>query len=227
MRVAGLDRGDDRRHHAALGGEHRRSLYAEGDQQAGLTERYFYESFHSRDELLIAVPDRVALGAHGTELAALTTVPEDQAGLVRHVAKAFTGYIAKDRRRGRVMLVASQAAPELTEHGRKLIAEFTAPTPAALEMFRDDATPRDAVNTTLNSIAIFGSLAFVHQHWLTDNSRYLTAPRRRACLAGDRGPDAREQLTRAPRLTSTARESVSPCTETLFRLALKCVSPHR
>lgn len=106
---------------------------AAADQQAGLTERYLYESFDSRDELLIAVLDRVAPGARDTELAALTTAPEDQAGLVRHVVKAFTGYIAKDRRRGRVMLVESQAAPGLTEHGRKLIAEFTAPTSTARE----------------------------------------------------------------------------------------------
>lgn len=140
-------------------------------RQAGLTERYFYESFDSRDDLLVAVLDHVVLGARDTLLAALATAPEDPAGLVRHVVKAFTGYIVKDRKRGRVMLVESQAAPELSEHSSKLIEEFTTPISAALEMFRDDAEPRDAVNTALNSIGIFGSLAFVYQHWLTGNTR--------------------------------------------------------
>lgn len=64
----------------------------------------------------------MALGARDTVLAALTTAPEDQAGLVRR--------------------------------GEGL-----------------HRLHRDAVNTTLNSIAIFGSLASVSQHWLTGSSR--------------------------------------------------------
>lgn len=139
-------------------------------RQAGLTERYFYESFASRDELLVAVLDRVVLTARDTLITALQTSPTEPRDLIRHVVRAFTDYIAKDRRRGKIMFVESQSVPELTQRGEQLVKEFTAPIAASLDRLSGDDT-RDEVTTQLNSIAIFGALAFLYQHWLTGNSR--------------------------------------------------------
>ncbi|ELB89079.1 TetR family transcriptional regulator, partial [Rhodococcus wratislaviensis IFP 2016] len=101
-------------------------------RQAGLTERYFYESFDNREALLVALLDHVVLGARDTLLRALETGPDDPGELVRHVVKAFTGYIAQDRRRGRIMFVESQSVPELAQRGDQLVTEFTTPMTAAL-----------------------------------------------------------------------------------------------
>ncbi|QTJ66516.1 TetR/AcrR family transcriptional regulator [Rhodococcus sp. ZPP] len=139
-------------------------------RRAGLTERYFYESFKNRDELLIAVLDRVVLGARDTLIAALGTAPGEPRELIRHVVRSFTDYVATDRRRGRIMFVESQSVPELAQRGEQLVKEFTAPIAASLEILSDSAEP-DSLTIALNSIAIFGALAFLYQHWLAGSSR--------------------------------------------------------
>lgn len=143
-------------------------------RQAGLTERYFYESFETRDDLVLAVLDAVVLGARDTLLDALTSGPEDPKLLVRHVMKAFTSYVAKDRRRGRVMFVEAQSAPELYERGRELIELFTAPLGPVLAVLAEsggDPQRSDPVTVQFNSIAVFGALAFLYQDWMTGSAR--------------------------------------------------------
>lgn len=139
-------------------------------RQAGLTERYFYESFESRDDLVLAVFDDVVLGARDALLGALAAGPEDPKLLARHVVKAFTGYVAKDRRRGRIMFVESQSAPELHGRGRELIALFTEPIEPVLAALGGRGE-QDAVSARFNSIALFGALAFLYQDWLTGSAR--------------------------------------------------------
>src|SRR5882757_3307045 len=101
-------------------------------RQAGLTERYFYESFGQVDELLGEVLDLVVLQARDTLLAALHTAPEELGPLIRHGVRAFTDFVLADRRRGRVMFAESRATPALAARGAELIAEFTGPIAAAL-----------------------------------------------------------------------------------------------
>lgn len=140
-------------------------------RQAGLTERYFYESFENREALLLAVLEEVVLGARDVLVSSLATAPEEPAQLVRHVVTAFTTYVAKDRRRGRIMFVESHSVPELWHRGEQLIDEFTAPISAALELLRGGDDPPDRITTELNSIGLFGALAFLYQRWLTGSSR--------------------------------------------------------
>ncbi len=140
-------------------------------RQAGLTERYFYESFETRDDLVLAVLDAVVLGARDSLLDALADGPDDPKLLVRHVMKAFTSYVAKDRRRGRIMFVEAQSAPELYERGRQLIELFTSPLGPVLSVLAGDESEPDAVTVQFNSIAIFGALAFLYQDWLTGSAR--------------------------------------------------------
>lgn len=68
------------------------------------------------------------------------------------------------------MFVESQSVPELAQRGEQLVKEFTAPIAASLEILSDSAEP-DSLTIALNSIAIFGALAFLYQHWLAGSSR--------------------------------------------------------
>ena len=143
-------------------------------RQAGLTERYFYESFETRDDLVVAVLETVVLGARDILLGAWADGPEDPKLLVRHVVKAFTSYVAKDRRRGRIMFVEAQSVPELQDRGKELIEQFTAPLGpmlAALAEPGEAAEALDTVTVQFNSIAIFGALAYLYQDWLTGSAR--------------------------------------------------------
>jgi AcrR family transcriptional regulator len=145
-------------------------------RQAGLTERYFYESFGQVDELLVEVLDLVVLQARDTLLAAMHTAPEELGPLIRHGVRAFTGFVLADPRRGRVMFAESQATPALARRGAELIAEFTGPI-AAMLRGRDRPAPAlenpapeypapDNLDVELNALAIFGALAFLYPRWL-------------------------------------------------------------
>ncbi len=172
-------------------------------REAALTERYFYESFANRDELLVAVLDEVVLGARDTILDALEAAPSEPSALIRHVVKAFTNYVFKDPRRGRIMFVESQAEPALWDRGRELMAEFTNPISASLElMYGGEAT--DSANSELNSVGgLFGALAFIYQAHtpvLQDLSKAFGG----AHFAHGRGAGDGQQHAREKRMTSAS-----------------------
>src|SRR5262245_58267204 len=76
-------------------------------REAGLTERYFYESFTNLDALLTTVLETVVLAARDHLLDALTTAPLEREPMFRHCVAAFTDYLIEDRRRGRIMFAES------------------------------------------------------------------------------------------------------------------------
>ena len=75
--------------------------------EAGLSERYFYESFGDRDRLLVAIFDRVATEAAGAIVAAVEAAPHDADAKARAAIDAFVRLLAEDPRRARAMLVES------------------------------------------------------------------------------------------------------------------------
>lgn len=82
---------------------------------AGLTERYFYESFADRDEFVRAVYDFVC----STAMATLTssTTP-------REAVERFVALMVDDPVRGRVLLIAPQREPVLTQSGADWMPSF-------------------------------------------------------------------------------------------------------
>lgn len=120
---------------------------------AGLTERYFYESFRDRDELVLAVYEQVAALAHRT-LAEATPdagrpAPERAAAAVH----AFVELITDDPRRGRVLLLAPLAEPSLTRRGAELAPTFAT---LILDQLPDRAGQEDREMT---AIALVGALS--------------------------------------------------------------------
>jgi AcrR family transcriptional regulator len=82
---------------------------------AGLTERYFYESFGDRDDFVRAVYDHVC----GTAMTALTssTTPRD-------AVERFVALMVDDPVRGRVLLIAPEREPVLTKSGAEWMPNF-------------------------------------------------------------------------------------------------------
>ncbi|MBN6038945.1 TetR/AcrR family transcriptional regulator [Amycolatopsis sp. 195334CR] len=137
-------------------------------REAKLTERYFYESFRGREELLIAVLEMVARQARDVLVAALEQSPPDSPGLVRHAVAAFTEFVTADPRRGRVLFVESLAAPELASRGTQLVEEFTATIALGLRSPVLAGENADEQDVELNAQAVFGALAWLYQAWLND-----------------------------------------------------------
>jgi AcrR family transcriptional regulator len=84
-------------------------------RKAGLTERYFYESFADRDEFVRAVYDDVCTRAMSTLMSA--TTPRD-------AVEQFVALMVDDPVRGRVLLLAPGVEPVLTRSGAEWMPSF-------------------------------------------------------------------------------------------------------
>jgi AcrR family transcriptional regulator len=84
---------------------------------AGLTERYFYESFSDRDEFVRAVYDDVCARAMGALTSAKTP---------REAVEQFVALMVDDPVRGRVLLLAPAVEPILTRSGAQWMPNFIA-----------------------------------------------------------------------------------------------------
>ena len=82
---------------------------------AGLTERYFYESFTDRDEFVAAVYDEVCT-------AAMSTLMESDSP--RNAVERFVALMVDDPVRGRVLLLAPEAEPVLARSGARWMPNF-------------------------------------------------------------------------------------------------------
>lgn len=141
--------------------------------RAKLTERYFYEHFSGRDQLLLAVVDQVADEARATVGAALASAPRDPRAAATAMITAFVDFVTDDPRKGRAALVESAAADPLRGRRHELLREFAHRLVAAAHaLFGDDALPppRDEINALL----FVGGLAELLTAWLTDE---ITATR--------------------------------------------------
>lgn len=84
-------------------------------RHAGLTERYFYESFTDREHFVRAVYDHVCASA----MTALTS-----AETPREAVERFVALMVDDPVRGRVLLLAPAVEPVLTQSGAEWMPNF-------------------------------------------------------------------------------------------------------
>ena len=89
--------------------------------RAGLTERYFYESFSGLDELLAAVMDGIAAEIEETSRRAAEQAGGDPVARVHASVSAFVQLLLDDPRKGRVAIIESVAVPELRQRRTELL----------------------------------------------------------------------------------------------------------
>jgi AcrR family transcriptional regulator len=143
--------------------------------EAGLTERYFYESFAEREALLIAVFDRVAAEAATGVLAAVEAAPHDARAKARAAIEAFVEMLTDDPRRARAILVESAGSAIVEARRREAIRSFAALVADQAARFYGPGAlgPADA---ELTSLALVGGLAELLVSWLEGA---ITVPRER------------------------------------------------
>lgn len=133
--------------------------------EAGLSERYFYESFGDRDRLLAAIFDRVASEAAGAIVAAVEAAPHDADAKARAAIDAFVRLLADDPRRARAILVESLGNAALQERRAEAFRSFAALiSEKARSFFGADAVSE--VDAELTSVALVGGLAELVIRWL-------------------------------------------------------------
>ncbi|MCW2769090.1 MAG: TetR family transcriptional regulator [Aeromicrobium sp.] len=92
--------------------------------RAGLTERYFYESFASRDEAIVAALDAVAVEIASVAVQAIADTGGDPAERLRAALTAVVSLVASRPDKGRVAVVESSATPELRVRRHALLGSF-------------------------------------------------------------------------------------------------------
>jgi AcrR family transcriptional regulator len=81
--------------------------------RAGLTERYFYESFKDLEALLLAVFDEIIEDATRAVLEAVAQAPHDEREKSRAAIAAFVDLMTDDPRKGRVAFVEAMGSEAL------------------------------------------------------------------------------------------------------------------
>ena len=89
--------------------------------EAGLSERYFYESFPRLDALLAAVMDQIATEIEETSHAAAEQAGDDPVAQVHAVIRAFVQMLVDDPRKGRVAIVEAVSVPALRQRRTELL----------------------------------------------------------------------------------------------------------
>jgi AcrR family transcriptional regulator len=99
-------------------------------REAGLTERYFYESFADRDEFVQAVYDDVCTAAVSALMSAHT--PQE-------AVEGFVALTVDEPVRGRVLLLAPEVEPDLTRSGARWMPGFIELLQSRLTGYSDPA----------------------------------------------------------------------------------------
>jgi AcrR family transcriptional regulator len=96
-------------------------------RRAGLTDRYFYESFRDSSELFTVVFDRATAHLFDVVVNALGETPVTVEAQARAVIEAYVRALADDPRVARIVFVeAPSAGPEVELHMRKTLRCFAA-----------------------------------------------------------------------------------------------------
>ncbi|MEV0361948.1 TetR/AcrR family transcriptional regulator [Nocardia fusca] len=137
---------------------------------AGLSERYFYESFSGLDALLEAVMDGIAAEIEENSRRAAEHAGADPAARARASIRAFVQQLLDDPRKGRVAIVESVAVPKLRRRRTELLRHLA--HQSALEA-REFFGPRDRSENADETAGLLfvGGMAELVTAWLDGTLR--------------------------------------------------------
>ena len=132
---------------------------------AGLTERYFYESFANTDDALLAALDAVADEIAALAVDALENTPGSPEERVHTMARAFVELVVRSPAKGRVAVIESNALPHLRTRRHELVGTFAdLVAREARALYGDQAWPADRAR--VNGIVYIAGMAELVAGWL-------------------------------------------------------------
>ncbi len=134
-------------------------------ERAGLTERYFYESFRDRDSLLLELLDTIATEILDAALGAFEHGEGTGEDRARQALAAFVHILTEDPRKGRVAIIEAVGIPALRARRQELFAGFER---LALERSRQiyGNEAWGAPDDQIASLFFVGGMAEVVARWL-------------------------------------------------------------
>ncbi|WP_216205015.1 TetR/AcrR family transcriptional regulator [Amycolatopsis aidingensis] len=137
-------------------------------RRAKLTERYFYESFTDREELVLAVYERVAAEAHEVLVRSVSDAPRSATERAEAAVTAFVQLMLDDPRKGRVLLLSPMTDPTLSRRGVELLPAFAA---LIREQLPGKADELDREMTAIGLVGALANLFIAHLDGSLDASR--------------------------------------------------------
>lgn len=125
---------------------------------AGLSERYFYESFAGLEEAQRAVLEAVATEIEATALTAADSAGDDPGQRIRAAVAAFVDLLLTDPRKGRVAIIEAGAMPTLRSRRTELLRHFAHLAAEMHGQLRDE--------DELAGLLFIGGMAEVVTAWL-------------------------------------------------------------
>ncbi|MFC4124679.1 TetR/AcrR family transcriptional regulator [Nocardia rhizosphaerae] len=134
---------------------------------AGLTERYFYESFRDREDCLAALYDEVTTGLRDRTLAALRVAGPGLDDTIAAGLAAFIGYLTEDPRRARVVLIEVVGVSARMEERRH--AELRAYAELVADLWASARAEPLPEHRRLTCVTVVGGVNHLLVDWLMDN----------------------------------------------------------
>ncbi|MCW2846124.1 MAG: TetR family transcriptional regulator [Marmoricola sp.] len=134
--------------------------------RAGLTERYFYESFAHREDALLAALDHVSAQIAAAAQGVIEQTPGSPEERVHAVMASFVDLVSRDPALGLVAVVHSSATPSLRARRHELIGTFAdLVAHEAAVLYGEDAWPADRAR--LQGLVYIAGFAELVASWLT------------------------------------------------------------
>jgi len=135
--------------------------------EAGLTERYFYESFANLDDAMTAVMDAIAAEIEQATVAAVESAGDDPAERVYASMRAFVQLLVDDPRKGRAAIIESVASPALRRRRTELL-RYLAHRSSEEAGTRFGLTRRGGLEDDVAGLLFIGGMAELVTAWLDD-----------------------------------------------------------
>ncbi len=134
--------------------------------RAGLTERYFYESFAHREDALLAALDHVSEQIAAAAQGVIEQTPGSPEERVHAVMASFVELVSRDPALGLVAVVHSSATPSLRARRHELIGTFAdLVAREASVLYGEDAWP--AERARVQGLVYVAGFAELVASWLT------------------------------------------------------------
>jgi AcrR family transcriptional regulator len=136
-------------------------------REAGLTDRYFYESFRDGEALFLAVFDEVTDELFTAVARAVAAVEPEPRAQLRTAIATFLGILSEDPRRTRVVFSEAAAAGVQAErHMREDLRRFASLVAATARTHLPGEVPAEMVQ--LLALSLVGTLERVVVEWQDD-----------------------------------------------------------
>lgn len=144
---------------------------------AGLSPRYFYELFDSREDLFLAVTQRIADEVEATVLAAASKADDPLTTAVA-VLSAIEDYFTDDPRTIRVALMESLATEQFRQQRRELLLAFSSLGARLMRPLREEpAVGRSARRRLqMSALVLTGGVVEALIAWEAEPDRRSAAP---------------------------------------------------